>query len=134
MLSARNGARQAGVEASHQPAKKTSRLSRASRTVVTNAILRAMHCRSNSGMISTRWRIVLKVVPKLPNWPYKKYERQQRNVLTMGVVSDILDIVAASTFYSTGHIDRVPLEAGRLLFSALGFIGLMGLRVAPVSL
>ncbi|EER43983.1 predicted protein [Histoplasma capsulatum H143] len=129
MLSARNGARQAGVEASHQPAKKTSRLSRASRTVVTNAILRAMHCRSNSGMISTRWRIVLKVVPKLPNWP-----RQQRNVLTVGVVSDILDIVAASTFYSTGHIDRVPLEAGRLLFSALGFIGLMGLRVAPVSL
>ncbi|OJD22258.1 hypothetical protein ACJ73_06395 [Blastomyces percursus] len=61
----------------------------------------------------------------------------KRNILAVGVISDIVDVVAISTFYATGHINGFPataLGSGSLLFLVLGLIGLRGLRVAPVSI
>ncbi|PGH04709.1 hypothetical protein GX51_03376 [Blastomyces parvus] len=66
-----------------------------------------------------------------------KSPAMKRNILAVGVVSDIVDIVAVSTLYATGHIDGFPataLGSGSLLFLVLGLIGLRGLRMAPVSI
>ncbi|KLJ06105.1 hypothetical protein EMPG_10478 [Blastomyces silverae] len=66
-----------------------------------------------------------------------KSPAMKRNILAVGVVSDIVDVVAVSTFYATGHIDgflATALASGSLLFLVLGLIGLRGLRIAPVAI
>ncbi|KKZ63248.1 hypothetical protein EMCG_02453 [[Emmonsia] crescens] len=66
-----------------------------------------------------------------------KSPAMKQNVLVVGAVSDVLDIIAVTAFCATGHIDGYPaaaLGSGSLLFLVLGLIGLRGLRLAPVSL
>ncbi|PGH09921.1 hypothetical protein AJ79_05537 [Helicocarpus griseus UAMH5409] len=61
----------------------------------------------------------------------------KRNVLSVCVASDILDMLFISGCYANGYVGGYPasvLGGGSLFFMVLGLVGLRGIKAVPVSI